>query len=242
MRSADEPVGPTVRTAQLSKQYGEGDGTVHALTAVDLEVPRGQFLAVMGPSGSGKSTLLHLLAGLDSPTSGYVQIGAVRLDKLGPDGIARFRRRQLGIVFQFFNLIHSLTVEENVALPLLLEGRRLREVAGRVSTLLASLGIERLRDKAPSTLSGGEMQRVAIARALIADPALILADEPTGNLDSRSGEEVLATLRRVSDERGVTAILVTHDLRAASYADRVVVLRDGKLEEDLPTGLRAGGS
>jgi putative ABC transport system ATP-binding protein len=232
--SAAAPLGPAVRAVQLSKRYGDGPGAVTALDGVDLEVLRGQFLAVMGPSGSGKSTLLHLIAGLDHPTGGHIEVGAVRLDTLDQNGAARFRRRHVGIVFQFFNLIPSLTVEENVALPLLLEGARFRNEADRVRSLLASLRIEALGAKQPAMLSGGEMQRVAIARALIANPTLILADEPTGNLDSRSGEEILATLRRISDERGVTTLLVTHDLRAASYADRVVVIRDGRLEDDLP--------
>jgi putative ABC transport system ATP-binding protein len=223
-----------VRARGLHKQYGEGPSAVHALNGLDLEVACGQFVSVMGPSGSGKSTLLHLVAGLDSPTDGWIQVGDVRIDALDQDAAARFRRRELGIVFQFFNLVPSLTVEENVALPLLLEGSGLAEVSDRVEEVLASLGIAPLRSKAPSTLSGGEMQRVAIARALIAKPMLLLADEPTGNLDSRSGEEILAALRRACDDRGVTLLLVTHDLRSASYADRVVVMRDGKVESDLP--------
>jgi putative ABC transport system ATP-binding protein len=231
---ASPRIGPAVRVRGLHKQFGEGPGAVHALSGVDLEVACGQFLSVMGPSGCGKSTLLHLIAGLDKPTDGWIQIGDVRIDTLDQNAAARFRRRQLGIVFQFFNLIPSLSVEENVALPFLLEGKSLADVAGAVEEILGELGIGALRAKSPTTLSGGEMQRVAIARALVAEPTLLLADEPTGNLDSRTGEEVLGTLRRACDERGVTLLLVTHDLRSASYADRVVVMRDGKVESDLP--------
>jgi putative ABC transport system ATP-binding protein len=188
----------------------------------------------MGPSGSGKSTLLHLLAGLERPSEGEAWIGDTRIDRLDQDDAARFRRRHIGIVFQFFNLIQSLTVEENIALPLLLDGHRLAEVEDRVMDLLELLGLEDARGRAPSELSGGEMQRVAFARSLIVAPRLILADEPTGNLDTRTGEQVLSILRRAPDERGVTLIVVTHDLRAASYADRVLEIRDGRVVDDLP--------
>jgi putative ABC transport system ATP-binding protein len=212
-------LGPAVVATGLAKQYGRGETQVHALRGVDVAVPEGQFLCVMGPSGSGKSTLLHLLAGLDRPSAGSVRIGSTELDRLSEDDSARFRRRTIGLVFQFFNLVPSLNVEENVALPLLLEGFRLAQVRERIDPLLGFFGIDHRRSHAPATLSGGEMQRVALARAL---------------LDSKAGEEVLALLRRACDERGVTTILVTHDLRAASYADRIVVLRDGRIEDDLP--------
>lgn len=234
------PAGPLVVGEGLRKVYGEGPGRVEALAGVDLSVPKGQFLGIMGPSGSGKSTLLHLLGGLERPTEGTVCIGSTRLDRLGDDEIARFRRRHVGIIFQFFNLIPTLTVEENVALPLLLEGRRLRQVEEKVLGLLAELGLEALRSRVPAQLSGGEMQRVAFARAMLVDPSLILADEPTGNLDSRAGEQVLGWMRRAPDERGVTLVLVTHDVRVASYADRIVVVRDGRIEDDVPTQ-RLGG-
>jgi putative ABC transport system ATP-binding protein len=227
-------VGPSVVTRGLSKTYGQGSSRVDALVGLDLEVPEGQFLGVMGPSGSGKSTLLHLLAGLERPTQGAVLIGDRRLDELSDSEAARFRRRHIGVVFQFFNLIPTLTVEENVALPLLLEGRTLRDVQDRVSLLLSELGLGALGRRMPPQLSGGEMQRVAFARAILVEPMLILADEPTGNLDSKAGEEVLAWMRRAPDERGVTLILVTHDVRVASYADRILVLRDGRIEDDVP--------
>jgi putative ABC transport system ATP-binding protein len=227
-------VGPAVLGSGLRKVYERGRGRVEALAGIDLSVPEGQFLCVMGPSGSGKSTLLHLLAGLEQPSEGEVWIGDTRIDQLDQDGAARFRRRHIGVLFQFFNLIQSLTVEENVALPLLLDGRRLADVEDRVADLLDLLGLEDARGRAPSELSGGEMQRVAFARSLIVNPRLILADEPTGNLDSRTGEQVLSILRRAPDERGVTLIVVTHDLRAASYADRVLEIRDGRVVDDLP--------
>jgi ABC-type lipoprotein export system ATPase subunit len=236
MSPANLLVGPSVIAEGLRKVYAEGSSRVDALVGLDLSVPQGQFLGVMGPSGSGKSTLLHLLAGLERPTAGSVRIGDTRLDRLDEDEAARFRRRHIGTVFQFFNLIPTLTVEENVALPLLLEGRTLRAVSEKVQVLLAQLGLEQLGARVPSELSGGEMQRVALARAMLVEPELILADEPTGNLDSKAGEEVLGWLRRAPDERGVTLILVTHDLRVASYADRILVMRDGRIEDDVAAG------
>lgn len=234
MPDAERDLGPAVQARDLEKVYGSGPTAVRALAGLDLAVPRGQFVAVMGPSGSGKSTLLHMLAALDTPTRGSIAIGDVAIDRLDQNQAARFRRRHIGVVFQFFNLIPSLNVEENVALPLLLEGRRLSEVEEGVESLIEVMGLENRRSNFPSTLSGGEMQRVAIARALLTQPMLLLADEPTGNLDSKTAEEILALLRRSTDERGVTTLIVTHDLRAASYADRIVELRDGRITDDLP--------
>jgi putative ABC transport system ATP-binding protein len=226
--------GAAIAASGLRKSYDAGAQRVTALDGVDLEVPRGEFVCVMGPSGSGKSTLLHILAGLIAPDAGSVRIGETEIHALGDAEAARFRRRHVGLVFQFFNLIPTLDVEENIALSLLLEGRRLAELRGEIEALAAQLGIaDRLR-RHPASLSGGEMQRVAIARALLVRPALLLADEPTGNLDSRSGEEVLSLLRRSCDAQGVTTLLVTHELRACSYADRVVVLRDGRVTDDVP--------
>jgi putative ABC transport system ATP-binding protein len=204
------------------------------LDGVDLTVRNGEFVAVMGPSGSGKSTLLHLLGGLERPTSGTVLIGDTDLHRLSKNESARFRRRNIGFVFQFFNLVPTLTAAENVALPLLLEGQRYGAVRGRVESQLGALRLADRATHAPSELSGGEKQRVAIARALIVDPRLILADEPTGNLDSHTGAEILDLLRKACNERGVTIVLVTHDLRAASYADRMVIVRDGSIESDAP--------
>jgi len=237
--AAAPPIAPRAGSAaivatHLEKHYRRGDVHVRALDGVDLAVADGEFVSVMGPSGSGKSTLLHLLGGLERPTAGSVRIGDVDPHALPEDAAARFRRRTIGFVFQFFNLIPTLTAAENVALPLLLEGRRFGAVRDRVEPLLALFGLEARARHAPAELSGGEMQRIAVARALIVDPRVLLADEPTGNLDSRTGAEILALLRRVCDERGVTVVLVTHDLRAASCADRVVILRDGRVESDSP--------
>jgi len=228
------PGGPAILVTGLHKLHGQGATKVHSIDGLDVSVPEGQFLCVMGPSGSGKSTLLHLLAGLDRPTSGSIRVGDTEVHTLSQDAAARFRRRHVGLVFQFFNLIPSLSVEENVALGLLLEGHRLSRVRGRIEPLLARLGITERRSHAPAQLSGGEMQRVAIARALAMEPMLLLADEPTGNLDQKAGEEVLSLLKRSCEERGVTTILVTHDLQAASYAERVLLLRDGRIEDDVP--------
>lgn len=226
--------GPAVTVASLHKEYGHGQSLVQALDGVSVSIPAGQFLCVMGPSGSGKSTLLHLMAGLERPTSGGVWIGGTEVHKLSQNEAARFRRRNVGLIFQFFNLIPSLSVEENVALPLLLEGKCLIHLEERIEPVLGALEIGHRRHHAPAHLSGGEMQRVAIARALVTNPLLLLADEPTGNLDRKSGEQVLSLLRRSCDERGVTTILVTHDLQAASYAERILVLRDGRIEDDVP--------
>lgn len=212
--------------------YGEGSAQVHALRKLNLTLPEGQFLCVMGPSGSGKSTLLHLLAGLQRPTSGLVRVGETDVHELSLDQAARWRRRNVGIVHQFFNLIPTLTVVQNVGVPLLLEGWRLKHLQDRIDTLLERLGVLDRRDQALDELSGGELQRIAIARALIADPTLVLADEPTGNLDSQMGSEVLGLFREVCRERTVTTIMMTHDAQATSYADRVIVLGDGKIAED----------
>jgi putative ABC transport system ATP-binding protein len=226
--------GLAVVACDLSKGYELGQQRIQALRGIDLSLPVGQFLSVMGPSGSGKSTLLHVVAGLIRPDEGRVSIGGTDLHALGDAEATRFRRRNLGLVFQFFNLVPTLRVEENIALPLLLDGRRLDEVRERTHEVASLLRLDRHLGRYPSDLSGGEMQRVAIARALLVRPQLLLADEPTGNLDSRSGEEVLSYLRRSSDEQGVTVMLVTHDPRASSYADRVLVLRDGEIADDLP--------
>ncbi|MFQ5514078.1 MAG: ABC transporter ATP-binding protein [Myxococcota bacterium] len=226
-----------MRTRALEHVYGKGHTRVHAVAGVSLEIPAGLFVCLMGPSGSGKSTLLHLLAGLRTPTSGEVWIGGTSVHSLSQDELARFRRANVGLVFQFFNLVPSLTVRQNIALPLLMDGLSLRHARERIDAL-----VERLRITAPTTrdlaeLSGGEMQRVAIARALISRPRVLLADEPTGNLDVRAGAEVLTLLRELCDERGVTVILMSHDPEARAYADRVSTLRDGRLDEPVPQEL-----
>jgi putative ABC transport system ATP-binding protein len=225
---------PAINARALEKIYGRGSTFVRALEQVSIDIAHGEFLCIMGPSGSGKSTLLHVLGGIERPTTGTVRIGTTDINKLSATELDRFRRRNIGFVYQFFNLIPTLNVEENVALPLLLEGRRFSSVRDRVRSLLISLKLEDRAAHAPSVLSGGEMQRVAIARALVIDPQVILADEPTGNLDSHTGEQILRLLQQASSQYGVTTVLVTHDLRAASYSDRVVILRDGRIQDDLP--------
>jgi putative ABC transport system ATP-binding protein len=224
--------GAQVEARGLTMIYGEGEAAVHALRGIDLDVLAGQFVAVMGPSGSGKSTLLHLLAGLQQATSGTVVIGDVRVHQSTLDQAARWRRRNVGMVHQFFNLIPTLTVVQNVAIPMLLEGYRLKQLRDRVDELLERLGMLARRERNIDQLSGGEMQRVAIARALMAHPGIVLADEPTGNLDSQNGAEILGLFRELSDESGVTLIMMTHDREATSYASRVIMMRDGRIEED----------
>jgi putative ABC transport system ATP-binding protein len=215
----------------VRKVFGHGETAVCALAGVTLDIPAGQLVAVVGPSGSGKSTLLHLLGGLDQPTEGEIVIGGTPISGMSDDEITIFRRRKIGFVFQFFNLLPTLTAAENVALPLMLDGRRWREVRSKVDAVLDQVGLAGRRQHRPDELSGGEMQRVAIARALVIDPVLILADEPTGNLDSRTGEQVLALVRE-ANRGGATVVLVTHDARAASYGRRTVTMQDGGVVSD----------
>ncbi len=216
---------------KLNKHYRMGDGDVQVLRDVDFAVARGAFVAIMGPSGSGKSTLMHLLGGLDRPTSGEVVLAGERLSRLNDDALTILRRRKVGFIFQSFNLIPTLSAEENVALPLLADGRRLQAAEQqRLRDLLELVRLGDRRSHRPDQLSGGQQQRVAIARALATDPEIVLADEPTGNLDSRSGTIVLETLRKICDGLGATIVMVTHDPRAASFADRVVYLKDGQIE------------
>lgn len=224
--------GVAVHAEALEMTYRVGDELVHAVDKIDLSVPDGQFLLVRGRSGSGKTTLLHLVAGLQRPTAGKVRVGGHELQSLSPRESDLFRRRHIGLIFQFFNLIPSLTVEMNVALPLLLEGRKLHHLRDEIAMLLEMLGIGHRRSHAPSELSGGEMQRVAIARALIVKPTVILADEPTGNLDSKNAHEVFRMLRSQVEARGVTTIVMTHEVNATTYADRVIELKDGRIESD----------
>jgi putative ABC transport system ATP-binding protein len=214
----------------LRKRYAMGEVSVEALRGVDFVVKRGEFVAIMGPSGSGKSTLLHLLGGLDDPTDGEVLLAGQPLAQLSDDRLTLIRRRQVGFVFQFFNLLPTLTAAENVALPLLIDGRRLEDYEDRIADLLALVGLADRAGHRPDQLSGGEQQRVAIARAFVTDPEVVLADEPTGNLDSAAGEEILRLLRRMRDEKGQTIVMVTHNEHAAEYADRIVRLRDGRTE------------
>jgi putative ABC transport system ATP-binding protein len=230
--------GPALRAQGLAKTYSSDGVDVLALRGVDLDVAPGEFVAVMGPSGCGKSTLLHLLGGLDRPTAGAIELAGRPVERLSEAEWAVVRRREIGFVFQFFNLVGNLTVAENVELPARLVGVSSQEARRRREELLERLGVSARADALPSQLSGGQQQRVALARALVNRPAVLLADEPTGNLDSRSASEVLALLREVRAE-GQTIVLVTHDARAASMADRVIALRDGLVVDE--TRLADGG-
>ncbi len=219
-----------VKVEHLSKTYGKGDTQVHALDDVSFTVPQGQFLAIVGPSGSGKSTLLHILGGVDTPTSGSVNIGGTDIGKLDETALAIFRRRQIGLIYQFYNLIPILTVEENLTLPLLLDGRK--PDRKHIENLVAVLGLENRLYHLPNQLSGGQQQRVSIGRALVNNPALVLADEPTGNLDSENSREIMALLRRFNREYKQTVIVITHDENIALSADRVLAIEDGKIVRD----------
>jgi putative ABC transport system ATP-binding protein len=220
-----------VAATRLARQYGDGESAVHALRGVSLQVPVGQFTAVMGPSGSGKSTLMHMLAGLDRPTTGRVSVGDQDITDMPDKELTKLRRRHIGFVFQSFNLLPMLTAEENILLPLSIAGRKPDPAA--VAALIARVGLaERLGHK-PSQLSGGQQQRVAIARALASQPTVLFADEPTGNLDSTTGVEVLALLREAVELDRQTTVMVTHDPRAAASADRVLFLADGRIVDDL---------
>ena len=222
---------PAVSATDVRKSYGKGETAVLALAGVSLQVPRGQMCAVMGPSGSGKSTLMHCLAGLDTIDSGSIAIGDTSLDGMNDKGLTQLRRDRLGFVFQQFNLLPTLTAEENITLPLAIAGRNADDAWMAVVVDALGLG-DRLKHR-PSELSGGQQQRVACARALVTRPDVIFADEPTGNLDSRSGAEVLGFLQKSARELGQTVVMVTHDANAASYADRVLFLNDGLLVDDL---------
>ena len=223
----------------VSKQYQMGEVTVDALDGVDFVVEKGEFVAVMGPSGSGKSTLLHLLGGLDKSTDGEVTLGGRKLSVMSDKEVTLARRRNVGFVFQFYNLLPTLTAEENIALPLLIDGKKLKKYQSKIDELLELVGLTERRKHKPDQLSGGEQQRVAIARAFVNDPDIVLADEPTGNLDSRAGEEIMKLLRRSCDELGQTIVVVTHDPKAASFADRIVFLKDGQIASQIR--LQKGG-
>lgn len=221
-----------IETKELTKVYGKGETTVTALNKVSLKVEAGEFVAVMGPSGCGKSTLLHLMGGLDRPTSGSVVIDGVPLQEMPDQALTALRRRRIGFVFQFFNLIPVMTALENAALPLTLDGIKSKDSRAKATAWLEKVGLADRTHNRPDQLSGGQQQRVAIARALVAEPALILADEPTGNLDTRSSDEIAALLRQVANEWGRSVVMVTHDPRIAAYADRIVFLKDGAVADE----------
>lgn len=214
----------------LSKTYGKGDTMVKALDGVSFSVEQGEFVAIIGPSGSGKSTLLHILGGVDTPTSGSVIINDTDISQLDETALAIFRRRQIGLIYQFYNLIPILTVEENLTLPLLLDGRKPDKK--QVQTLIDKLGLAHRLTHLPNQLSGGQQQRVSIGRALVNNPALLLADEPTGNLDSENSKEIIALLRHFNKEFKQTVIIITHDEKIALSADRIISIEDGKIKRD----------
>ena len=221
-----------IQAENLTKVYGSGEAAITALDHVNINVNGGEFVAVMGPSGCGKSTLLHLLGGLDRPSDGSVSIDSQPLAKMSDDALTQVRRRKIGFVFQFFNLIPILSSVENAALPLLLDGATPAAAKQKAAEWLTKVGLgERLASR-PDQLSAGQQQRVAIARALITDPVLILADEPTGNLDTKSSDEIVSLLKQVSQQWGRAVLMVTHDPRIAAHAERIVSMRDGKIVED----------
>ncbi len=220
---------PVLNTNNLRKEYRMGDHLVLALDGVDLKVEKGEFIAIMGPSGSGKSTLLHLLGGLDTPSQGEVNLAGQVLSQLTEYQATLARRHNVGFVFQFFNLLPTLTAEENILLPLIIDGKNPKKYEDWLGELLSLVGLAERKSHKPDQLSGGEQQRVAIARALITKPAILLADEPTGNLDSKTGTAIMDLIRKTSLELEQTVILVTHDPKAATYAQRVIFLRDGKI-------------
>ena len=217
----------------LYKQYQLGGSQINALNGLNFDVEKGEFVAIMGPSGSGKSTLLHLLGGLDTPSKGQVALTDQVFSELPDQEMTMTRRRNIGFVFQFFNLLPTLSAEENILLPILIDGRKPEDYEERTNRLINLVGLNDRRHHKPDQLSGGEQQRVAIARALVTQPAILLADEPTGNLDTKTGNTIMGLLRRSCDELEQTTIVVTHDPRAAAYADRIVFLRDGKEQERL---------
>jgi putative ABC transport system ATP-binding protein len=230
MSASSADASPIVACSDIHRRFGEGQAAVDALRGVSVDFPRGELTGIVGPSGSGKSTLMHILAGLDRPTEGSVRIDGTEITTLDDKHLTELRRDKLGFVFQFFNLVPVLSAEENIALPVRIAGRDVdREW---LDGLLRTVDLTDRRSHRPSELSGGQQQRVAIARALMSRPAVVFADEPTGNLDSKSGADVLDLLRKSVDEFGQTVVMVTHDPRVASYADRVVVLADGEIVHD----------
>lgn len=227
--------------SNLEKIYGESgeEGATTALGGVSLSVHKGEFIAIMGPSGSGKTTLLHVLSGLDRPTSGEVTIDSRELSEMTGDQLALFRRKQLGFVFQEFNLLDSLTVKENIILPMILEKKAAAEMEDKVQTLAALFGIEEILNKYPYSISGGQQQRTAVSRALINEPSIIFADEPTGNLDSKSSVVIMECFEKIVRELSTTVLLVTHDVFAASYCQKVVFIKDGLIHSSIEkTGSR----
>ena len=220
-----------LKVQNLVKTYGSGETIVRAVDDVSFDVERGEFVAIVGASGSGKSTLMHMIGGVDIPTSGHIYIDDKEITGMKPDKLAIFRRRQIGIVYQFYNLIPILTAEENITLPIGLDRRKVDQ--SRLDEVMRTLGIEDKRNSLPNQLSGGQQQRVSIARAIITDPALLLADEPTGNLDSKATDDIVSLLKMTNKNFGQTIIMITHDLNIAAQADRILTISDGRLKEEV---------
>ena len=220
-----------LKVENLVKTYGGGENIVRAVDDVSFEVERGEFVAIVGASGSGKSTLMHMIGGVDIPTNGHIFIDDKEITGMKPDKLAVFRRRQIGIVYQFYNLIPILTAEENITLPIDLDRRKVDPA--RLDEVLRTLGIEDKRRSLPNQLSGGQQQRVSIARAIITEPALLLADEPTGNLDSKATDDIVSLLKMTNKTFGQTIVMITHDLDIAAQADRILTISDGKLQEEV---------
>ena len=221
-----------IRCIDVRKVYRQGESEIAALDGISLEIPKGAFAVIMGPSSSGKSTLLHLIGGLDRPTRGDLLVDGRLIGQMADDDVTLFRRTKIGFVFQFFNLLPTLTALENVALPLVLDGVAKAEADLRAEALLEKVGLHARKHHLPEEMSGGEIQRIAVARALAFNPPLLLADEPTGNLDSKNGDAVLSLLREINKNDGCTIVLVTHSQEAASYGDRRIVLKDGRVERE----------
>jgi putative ABC transport system ATP-binding protein len=221
-----------IRSINVHKFFNQGKKKVTALAGVSFDVEKGKFLVIMGPSGSGKSTLLHLIGGLDRPTQGEILVDGRIISQMPDDEVTLFRRTQIGFVFQFFNLLPTLSATENVMLPLILDGQSTGPARARAQVLLERVGLEAREGHLPDEMSGGEMQRLAIARALAFHPRILLADEPTGNLDSKTGAEVLQLIRRINEEEQCTVIMVTHNREAADYGDRIIYLKDGVVEKE----------
>jgi putative ABC transport system ATP-binding protein len=221
-----------IRCTDVRKVYRQGNNEIIALDGVSLDIAKGEFAVIMGPSGSGKSTLLHLIGGLDRPTSGELLVDQRLVGQMADDQVTLFRRTRIGFIFQFFNLLPTLTALENVALPFVLDGRSKEEAEQRARMLLDKVGLANRNDHLPEEMSGGEIQRIAVARALAFDPPILLADEPTGNLDSKTGESILSLLRQINRDAGCTIVMVTHSQEAAGYGGRTIFFRDGKIEKE----------
>ena len=220
-----------IKVSNLSKEFGEKENLNKVLDNITFEIQKGEFVSLMGESGSGKSTLLYLIGGLDNPTNGAVLINEKDISKLKEKEIAKLRRKDIGFVFQFYNLVQNLTVEENIMLPVIMDGKKEKDYKERLNKILKIIGLESKRKSLPSQLSGGQQQRVSIARAIILSPSVILADEPIGNLDSKSGKEVMQLFKNINEEEGITILQVTHSEEAAKYGKRIIRLKDGKIIE-----------